>query len=69
MPGLENRAQFDRQSSPDLGFIDKILRKMQMCAVENQIRMTEWLAWAKEHADRIDPLYSNLPFEVDILSV
>ena len=64
---LENQALSWNKSKQLRKFIAEVERKvsMQMCSVNDQTRMIEWLAWAKEHADRIDPLYDNLPFEVD----
>jgi hypothetical protein len=29
-------------------------------------RLNKWLSWAKEHADRLDPLQKGLPFELDV---
>jgi len=64
---LENQALSWNKSKQLRKFIAEVERKVskQMCSVNDQTRVIEWLAWAKEHADRIDPLYSNLPFEVD----
>jgi len=64
---LETQALSWNKSKQLRDFIAEVELKasMKMCSMENQTRMTEWLAWAKEHADRIDPLNSNFPFEVN----
>jgi len=30
-----------------------------------QFKLEEWVTWAEKHADRLDPIAHNLPFEID----
>jgi len=30
-----------------------------------QVKLEEWVSWAEQHADRLDPIAHNLPFEFD----
>ena len=64
---LETQAQQWTKSDHLRKFIAEVERRasMQQCSIDFQTRMKEWLTWAKQHADRIDPLKKGLPFETE----
>lgn len=38
---------------------------LRQCSMVFRKRFDDWMSWAKQHADRIDPLDKKLPFEID----
>ena len=62
---LENQAAGWRQSQTLLECVDEVERQVATrdLSDEQQEAGREWLKWAREHAERLNPLSSHLPFE------
>ena len=64
---LENQALMRAKSEQLRAYIKEVEKKasLQQCSMNFQQKFESWISWAKQHAERIDPLGKGLPFEVE----
>jgi hypothetical protein len=64
---LEKQAEQWAKSQQLREYIQAVQRtaSAQKCSNDFQKQIERWLSWAREHADRIDPLKKGLPFKDD----
>jgi len=62
---LENQADMWAKSIQLREYIDavEIANSNKPLSEESREQLVKWLSWAREHADRIDPLKTHAPFE------
>ncbi|MBW1693898.1 MAG: hypothetical protein JRJ41_07035 [Deltaproteobacteria bacterium] len=64
---LENQALMWTKCKQLRSYIKEVEKRasLRQCSLDFQQRFDNWMSWAKQHADRIDPLSKGLPFELD----
>lgn len=60
---LEEQAERWRRSRDVAAFVDEVARRAAAAPLEGEAKeaLGAWLAWAREHAERLDPLSRGLP--------
>ena len=66
---LENQAELWAKSKQLRAYIQEVENKAKHQSTYKNFneRLNKWLSWAKEHADRLDPLQKKLSFEDDLI--
>ena len=66
---MENKALLWNKSQLVRNFITAVEKKYKVYQSngEGADQIEQWLAWARQHADRLDPLKNGLLFENDKL--
>ena len=61
---LENQAYLWAKSKQIRAYIEAAENTIanQQLSEDERTKFVEWITWAKQHAERIDPLHNNFPF-------